>query len=214
ISRETLYGLAGNDAMIDPDNPPEWVIAQRPVGTIDWAWNNKNGGQSYTIFSLWVFINNKITNIYTKRFVGPAYHNPESVLNEIARHAKKTGTIFIGTDHGVGHFENIRFRLKVDPIRVFEIMYAGHYNRLEYNSAEDRYHVGRTESLDHVFAGIQNGRFAFPKLEQSQTFLDDILNVYRETDPTNRRVKYDHEGPDDFLHLMNYAYLVMRKMHQ
>jgi len=184
----------------------------RTIGTIDWAWNNKTAGQSYTIFAIWTIINHLISCIYAKRFIGPAYHDPQAVLDEIARHSRKTGIIVIGTDFGIGHKENIRLRPMVRPINVYEIMYAGHSSRLVYNPSEDNYHVGRTESLDRVFAGLHQGRFAVPKLEQSKPFLDDILNVFTEIDPTYRRVKYDHNGPDDFLHLMNYALLIFTKM--
>lgn len=212
ISAADLYSIAGDLDMIDPNKPPEWLIKTLSIGTMDWAWNSKTRGQSFTIFAIWVILNSKYTCIYAKRFIGPQYHDPQVVLDEIARHIRKTACAFIGTDFGIGHKENIRLRPMVQPTKVFEIMYAGHSSHLEYNQAENRYHVGRTESLDLVFAGLQQGRFAVPKLEQSKPFLDDILNVFTETDPTNRRVKYDHDGPDDFLHLMNYAKLIFHQM--
>ena len=213
ISTETLSAIAGDFDMIDPDNPPEWIIKTRSVGTIDWAWNSKTSGQSFTIFAIWVILNDKITCIYAKRFIGPAYHDPQTVLAEIARHTHKTSTVIIGTDFGIGHKENIRLRPLVLPTEVYEILYTGSSSFLDYNQIEKRYHVGRTESLDHVFAGLHRGLFAVPRLEQSKPFLDDILNVFTETDPTFRRVKYDHDGPDDFLHLMNYSRLIFAKMH-
>jgi len=213
ISTETLYSIAGDFDIINPENPPEWVIKTRSVGTLDWAWNSKTSGQSFTIFAIWVILNDKITCIYAKRFVGPAYHDPQTVLAEIARHTRKTSTVVIGTDFGIGHKENIRLRPLVLPTEVYEILYTGSSSFLDYNQTEKRYHVGRTESLDHIFAGLHRGLFAVPRLEQSKPFLDDILNVFTETDPTYRRVIYDHDGPDDFLHLMNYARLIFAKMH-
>jgi len=212
ISAETLYGLAGDFDMIDPNNPPNWIYNTISIATIDWAWNSKTGGHSFTIFAIWVILNSKYTCIYAKRFIGPQYHDPRAVLDEIARHTRKTTCAFVATDFGIGHKENIRLRQMVQPTKVYEILYAGHSSHLEYNAAENRYQVGRTESLDLVFAGLHNGRFAVPKLKQSKPFLDDILNVFTETDPTYRKVKYDHDGPDDFFHLMNYANLIFNQM--
>jgi len=76
----------------------------------------------------------------------------------------------------------------------------------KYNLSEDRYDVGRTESLDMTFSGLGRMWYMFPKKKQCTQYLQDILNVYVEFDPNTRKKKYDHAGtgPDDFLHLSNY----------
>jgi len=210
ITEEELYSLATPDiSMIDPMNPPDWVVMLRPIVTIDWAWNTNEGGQAYTIFAMWVRLYDRLLNIYSKRFIGKSYENPDNVLNEIVRDAIRCNAIIIASDFGVGHKENIRIRSMVkERMTVVEIMYtASLIDRLAYDHKARCYKIGRNVSLDKMFVKAKQKLYQMPRLEESKTYLEDVLNIFGELDETTGKMRYDHNqgDPDDFAHLMNYA---------
>lgn len=218
ITEEVLYANCESGReydWIDPQRPPAWLFSMPVVGSIDWAWSTKEGGQSYTIYALWIRFNGKIRCVYARRQVGRKYSDPEFSLAEMIQVFRRCNVQLIGTDYGIGHKENVRLRHRLGQShKVFEFMYAGSYGFPMYRPAERRYHIGRTESLDGVYSDLNRRRFIFPNIKQSKTYLDDIMNVYTEFDENSRRKKYEHAGtgPDDFLHLCNYARLTFMKM--
>lgn len=203
---------------IDPQNPPGWVHSRRVIGTIDWAYTIADGGQSYTIFALWVIDHGKIRCLYAKRQIGAQYANPDESIREMVEVFTRCNATLVGTDYGVGHKENGRLRKRLPRGRVFEFMYSGSsqtpQRRVDDNRPEGWYSIGRTETLDVTFSRIAAQQYLFPPWEKSKTFLRDVLNVYSEYDPNWKRRKYEHAGtgPDDFLHLMNYAQLVFARL--
>lgn len=218
ITEEILYAnCADSDdfGWIDPQRPPGWLLGIPVVASIDWAWSTKEGSQSYTIYALWINYAGRLRCVYAKRQTGRKYADPEFSLNEMVDVFIRCNVQLIGTDYGVGHKENVRLRSKLGKNHsVFEFMYAGSYGYPVYKSAERRYHIGRTESLDMVFSDLHRGKFLFPKVKEAKQYIDDILNVYTEFDENSRRKKYEHAGtgPDDFLHLCNYARLTFLKL--
>jgi len=189
------------------EEAPIFLQGRRLIIAIDWVFNDKNLGSSTTMATLWV-INHaeRLQCVWAKRFVGPQYHDPESVLKEILSVAKQYRVNLICTDYGMGHKENIRLRkyLKGTETQVFEIQYAGALPYLNYNAGESLFRINRTRSLSITLDAVKEKKFMFPPWELSQPFLKDLLNVYQER-TENDNLKYLHSGPDDFLHCMNYA---------
>lgn len=218
ITQEVLYTNCEESTdfdWIDPQRPPGWLFSVPRVASIDWAWSTKEGGQSYTIYALWTRWQGRIRCLYAKRQVGRKYADPEFSLNEMAGVFKRCNIQLIGTDYGIGHKENIRLRNMLgNEHSVFEFMYAGSYGYPVYHPTERRYHIGRTESLDDVYSDLNRGKFLFPRVNQAKQYIDDIMNVYTEFDENSRRKKYEHAGtgPDDFLHLCNYARLTFLRL--
>ena len=151
-----------------------------------------------------------------KRQIGAEFADPEFALNDMLRTFVNCNVSLVGTDFGIGHKENIRLRKQLDGTKtqVFEFLYAGNNHLPKWNPIERRYHVGKTESLDFIFSDLNRRRFMFPRMEISKQYLADILNVYSEYDPNTKRRKYEHSGtgPDDFLHLANYARMIFNRM--
>ena len=216
ISKEDLFKLCEDYDMIYPKDVDYPRTGYHTYATIDWAFNTKNGGVSYTIYAIWMLENNRMKLLYAKRQVGQYFSNPDSALKDMIEAFVRFNTILIMTDYGIGHKENIRLRsmLASERCMVKEIMYTGNDAVPSYNRDEDRYEVGRTESLDLTFSGFNRGRYMFRRQDQSEQYLNDILNVYTEFDPNMRKKKYDHAGigPDDFLHLCNYARVMFTLM--
>lgn len=218
ITEEQLYANCSDNVdhgWIDVQRPPAWLFGLEVIGTIDWAWSTKEGGQSYTIYALWIRFTERMRCIYVKRQVGRKYSDPDFSLDEMVQVFTTCNVTVIGTDYGIGHKENVRLRKRLGNNHlVVEYMYAGSYGFPMYKPEEKRYHVGRTESLDGVFSDLVRQRFLFPKAKEAEPYLSDIMNVYTEFDPNKRIKKYEHAGtgPDDFLHLCNYARLTFLRL--
>lgn len=213
ITTEEVRQCCGEYSMIDPHNPPDWVRSVNVAMTIDWAWSTKESGVSYTIIALWTLDGARLKCLYAKRFAGQRYEDPDKVLKEIVKIVGLTGCRLLGSDYGVGHKENRRLDNLIGEAKIAEFLYTGSSEQPLYNQREKRYHVGRTQSLDQTFTKIKRLEFLFPYWDEIEPYAQDILNVYTEVDPNMKRVKYEHAGtgPDDFLHLMNYAQMIGRK---
>ena len=213
VSIEDLYRMCADYDMIYPDKIDYQYQGLQTYGTIDWAFNTKNTGLSYTIYAIWSIHTSKIQLLFCKRQIGKYFSDPDLALDDMTKSFYAFNTAVVLTDYGVGHKENIRLRSKLVSrnIMVKEVMYTGNNEVPRYNLSEDRYEVGRTESLDMTFSGFSRMRYMFPRKEQCKQYLSDIMNVYVEFDPTTRKKKYDHAGtgPDDFLHLCNYVRVLL-----
>ncbi|MBT4359795.1 MAG: hypothetical protein HOD11_02375, partial [Candidatus Marinimicrobia bacterium] len=84
ISEEEVFACCDERDFIDPMNPGPNLLIRPLFAAIDWAWNLKEGGRAFTIMAIGIFNNNRIEILYVKRFSGLRYHNPDTVLNEIA----------------------------------------------------------------------------------------------------------------------------------
>ena len=206
ITEEEVYACCEDYEFLDFENPPAWIAGKDTFMSLDWAWSDVQGGQSYTIISVAMIEFDRIKILYAKRFVGPKYHDPQTVLNEIAQTVGKFSVKAVGTDYGVGHKENLRLRPMLAPVLVVEMMYTNQRSDAHYDWVSKTYSMNRTQSLDLVFSRLSKKRYKFPRREIIKPYAEDILNVYMEYDPNYKRVKYEHAGtgPDDFLHLLNY----------
>jgi len=189
-------------------------------GAMDWAWSDDENGMAYTIFAVGLYYANKIEIIYTKRFFGSKYHNPEVVVNEIIDICIRLNLKGIATDYGVGHKENKRFRdyLKNrgrSEIKVLEMYYVTSPKEYEWNSDAKYYNIGRTATLDLVFHRLRKKLYRFPRREEMESFADDIMNLKIKYDPSYKRIQYvpSGAGPDDFLHLLNYLAIALEIFH-
>ncbi|MBT7094432.1 MAG: hypothetical protein HN936_14385 [Bacteroidetes bacterium] len=218
ITADEIYANCADYSFLSFDRLGEHRQRGEIFGAIDWAWSDKEAGRAFTIFAAAQYIDGKIEIVYTKRFFGSTYHNPDVVLNEIADLALKLNLSGIATDHGVGHKENIRLREMLlrrrrSDIIVFEMFYVASKKEREWNHETQLWNIGRTVTLDLVFHRLKKGLYLFPRKEEIQTFAEDILNVQIKYDPTEKRLSYIHAGtgPDDFLHLLNYLSIVLER---
>jgi len=214
ITEEEVYACCEEYDLLDLENPPAWIGGSDTFMAIDWAWSDVQGGQSYTIISVGMIeFDGRIKILYVKRFVGPKYHDPDTVLHEMVLTAYRFSVKAIGTDYGVGHKENIRLRPMVAPIPVVEMLYSDQKKDAYYDWVSQTYSMNKSRSLDLVFSKLTKKGYKFPRREQIESFAADILNIYTEYDPNYKLVKYEHAGtgPDDFLHLLNYTAVLVEK---
>ena len=210
ISEAEIYANCSEEDFVDANNVPDHIKQNLTFGAIDWAWSNREGGQAYTIYAIGRLNVNRIEVLYVKRFFGPQYHNPETVLKEIAHVSNAFGVDGIATDYGVGHKENLRL-IGLVSARVFEMQYVSSDKECIWDKPSQSYRIGRTVTLDNVFNRLKKQLYKFPKISLMKTYADDIMNVFTEYDPNYKKIRYVHSetGPDDFLHLLNYLAIVI-----
>ena len=69
------------------------------------------------------------------------------------------------------------------------------------------YTLNRNQAMNDIFSLIKQQKIVFPRWEESQTFLEDILNIQTEYNEELGKSKYINVGPDDFLHATLFAIL-------
>ena len=212
ITEEEIYACCDDYDFIDPFKPPPHLDKQILFASIDWAWNTNESGQAFTILTITCLNSGRIEILFAKRFHGPRYHDPDIVLSEVAQICNKLNVKVVGTDFGIGHKENFRL-CEIVNARVFEMLYTGSGVESNWDPEAKCYKLGKTVVLDLVFNRLKKGLYKFPRQKIIQPFAADILNVYAEYDPNWKRLKYEHAGtgPDDFLHCLAYASLIIEQ---
>jgi hypothetical protein len=78
-----------------------------------------------------------------------------------------------------------------------------------------RWVVNRSASIGVLFGRVKKQLIAFPRAEESGTFLDEFACEVAVYDDINRSIKYTHPEtqPDDSLHATNYALLIAIRQH-
>jgi len=215
ITEAELHNCCTDEQMVDPATMPGWVTGQEMFMSLDWAWNSSTGGQSYTICAIAAREGNAIKVLYFKRFAGPQYSNPDTVLREIVQLVRKFGVRIIGTDFGIGHKENIRLRASLPNMVIREMLYGSETELVSYDDYNQRYNLSRTMNIDLIIFLLKQVRIKFPRLADSREFLSDILHVRVEQNCATRRHSYQPtgDGPDDFLHLLVYLRVIIKQFY-
>ena len=211
ISESEIFEWCSDYEFLDPNNLPENLKSTIQIMGIDWAWSNPGGEHAHTIITIATKYQEKIKILYAQRFDGPRYHDPETVLNEIARLAHSFSVQIIATDQGVGYKENFRLRKMVRP-KVCEIMYTSSTQPLQWDPKCNYYKLGKTPSVSYTIESIRSGAFEFPNISTIKPFADDITNIFSEMDSVSKTLTYDHIGNDDFFHTLNYIQQTYNKL--
>jgi hypothetical protein len=209
---EILACCDENTAFINPENPSPALMSRPMFMALDWAWNTKEGGQSFTAMVIGSLNGAKIEILFVKRFQGPKYAKAEAVLSEIANIANRLNIKFIGSDYGIGHKENTRLSDMVKA-KVFEFQYVNTNQEYYWDAVGKCYKVGRTSTLNLVYTRFKKGLYKLPRKQDIAPYASDLLNVITEYDPNYKRVRYVHTGggPDDLLHLCNYLSIIIQR---
>jgi len=194
------------------DKPNKYWSQHLLVGAIDWALEGiEDDAESYTVFSIFGMVNNRMRPVYVKVYSGSEAGDPEYILEDIAGTANRFGSLkIIGCDYGAGHMENLRLAQMVNA-RLVEFFYTGNTEYPEWNQKRGRFYVNRSHSLEQIFILLRKGLFEFPPFVESKPYLQHIANEYQEATYRGRTEiqRYDHIGPDDFLHVLNYGKMTM-----
>jgi len=211
ISESEIYSWCTKENFLDPNNLPNGLKGTIQIMGVDWAWSNPGGKHAHTLITIATKTQDKIKIIFAKRFDGPRYNDPETVLAEIAKLSQSFAVKIIATDYEIGHKENYRLKKMVNS-KVVEIMYTSSTKPFKWDPECGYYKLGRTPSMSNTFELIRSGKFEFPNIQTLKPFASDILNIFSEMDSVSRIRIYDHIGPDDFFHTLNYIVQVYKKL--
>ncbi len=209
ITRMELEGFCSDKEMQDPQQVPESIRLRPVIAAVDWSVDMTDGNSSHTVISISIVLPNHIETLYMKRFTGPEYegmNGPERVQSEILALVSSFNVDCVISDHGVGNKENLRLRGRIGN-KLVEIQYVNSSKPVHWDRSILRFIAPKTESIDRFYNQLRVGRFKFPKVEISLTYLEDLMNVYIRYDEHKRVRYYDRsgKGPDDFVQVLNFT---------
>lgn len=122
---------------------------------------------------------------------------------------------FVACDYGAG-FHNNQILSTEYGLPVTQLFYVTQGQFLNFTERMDipLWKVDRNTALDTVFDNIKKGRIKFLDPEYSKSYTTHLLNVYEELVEHSAglvRRKFDRvpDQPDDFLHALTFATLVL-----
>jgi hypothetical protein len=180
---------------------------------LDWAMQATNDETaSYTIFGVFALVNGQLKLIFAHKFVGAGANDPDHVLKRVRGWMHQFDIKRLGADYGVGYKEDLRLLEEFGIRRVAIFQYKG--SMAKSNSTYDRsslkWIVPKTRTLDQLCNDIHQVKFVLPRYENVRTFTDDWLRLSIEEKPDGRYHSYTRIGPDDFVHVANYANMAKR----
>ena len=180
---------------------------------LDWAMQaTGDDTASYTIIGVFALVNDRLKLIYAHRFVGLGSNDPDVVMKKIEWVLETFDVRRLGVDYGVGYKEDLRLISKYGLERVACFQYKSSVGKATstFDAGALKWIVPKTRTLDQLCADIKNARFVLPEYVDGKTFTDDWLNLSLDFDPRTRAIRYEKLGPEDFVHVANYANLAKR----
>jgi len=113
-------------------------------------------------------------------------------------------------DAGEGALPNSMLRESLGTHRVMAVQYGAFAKALSWNGS-DRYHIDRTTMIDNYMMYLKREAAVYPPYEQTQTPIQDILNVYEEVTTSGKKVwRHSPQLPDDCLHAQLFGWLALK----
>jgi len=217
ITEEEVRGCCNPElSFVDPANVGSWYGAKTWAG-IDWG----TGAQSYSGISIWGYApNGAFTLLFAKKYEG-IESDEAYMLKDMIQLCAKFNVTRVGADWGFGFYTNDQLKKRLGADKIFLYQHAGKQNaKVNWDKAGLKYVTHRSRVLQDFFTLVKRGRVSqgiqFPRWEESEAFLEDVLCVYSEYSETRREIIFDHPRgvPDDFLHTGVYALLVSQHEHR
>ena len=193
-----------------------YVFSGVDWGGSDWepAYRSK---LSYTVHSIWgMRLDGSMNLLYAHRYAGMNYRE---VAGNIVTHHNKFKCFAMGTDNGGGAYYNAYMRDcgRIPTDKLIHFQYTDTKLMLERipHPESNLMSLHRSDSISAVIADIKDGKFSWPRWDDSSSFVLDCLNVRRNITeaPSGRTImRYIKHGAraDDFLMSTNYATMMKR----
>ena len=201
-----------------PDGSVKTTISATYAG-IDWS-----GGGSEVKGHEGLFKSRTVLHIWGQRPDGrlqtmyyKIFPNGHAVgwLDEIAELCNAWGVRMIIGDAGEGALANAMLREKLGAHRVIAVRYMNASKPMDWNPQSMAYHCDRTTLIDNFARFLLHKQAVYPKLPQSKSAFEDILNVYEEVTAAGRKVwKHSPIAPDDCLHASLFGWLAWKIVSQ
>lgn len=181
--------------------PTGYIVTERN-GCVSFQ-GNTGEHDSYTLFTLSTYWNDRWTVFYAKRFVGPE-SEPEPMLALVESLIARFHVKLAGTDFGGGWIQNDKLVRRFGPTRIAKYQYSGNKGKIcQWDPKEYRWKGNRTAMLSTVFNTIKRESLWFPCWSEFENpFARDMLSVFAEYNEKLRMTQYDHRlgTSDDTLH--------------
>jgi len=148
---------------------------------------------------------NEYRVVYMKKFLGKEA-DYGFIHDEVPRLMEKWNCVHLAADYGMGEGSNSEIRKRIGFQKVIAYQHvASQKEKMRWNAKMPAYTLNRNTVMTDIFIKIKSGHLKFPKWDDSQPFLQDILNIQCDYNEQIGRMKYVNIGPDDFFHATLYA---------
>ena len=221
ITERSIRAICGEYALPKSDSEIEAVAQANQAyvcyAGLDWAMSFKKAGKmddtaSYTIFSVWAQVGDKLKLIFAHRFRGAGSNDGFFVANKVAKWMRMFRIRRLGADYGVGYHFDLELQriFGEERVAIFHYKDGAQSPTCTYSENEKKWMIPRTRMLDQLCDDIQRGKLMLPKYEDAQEFTNDWLRLTIELTRTTRALRYGHTGTDDFVHCASYAVMAKR----
>jgi hypothetical protein len=174
---------------------------------------------SYTVVSIGYFWRDSLVIIYQRRYKG-AEADPAYVFDDVVKTAKRFGVICIGLDRGHGWRINGEVFRAFDNtnVQVMQFQYVGDSKETaKWDPLSYTFVLHRTFQMSELINDIKHQRVVFPAWEHTKDIMIDAEHLYadyRRSSQGKDELYYDHTGPDDAFHSVNYVRMAGLVHHQ
>jgi len=176
-------------------------------GGIDWGQGSTN---SYTVFFVGGYLNNKFTIFFCHRFVG-AESEPRTQLKKICRIIETFNLARVCVDHGGGFWPNGELLRRYGSNRIVRVQYLTPNVFMRWDEALGRYIIHRSEVMSAMFNAIKRGSVVrFPAWKYFKSpFAADMLSIFSEYSEKMHMTQYKKSAnnTDDSFHAFLYCFL-------
>ena len=174
-----------------------------------------NSEKSFTTISI-VRMENGIPRIlYAKKYMGKQAEY-SFIHDDIPELFKKWNCTHIASDYGMGEASNSEFRKRLGVEKVISFQHLPNQKELvRWNAKLPAYTLNRTQVMANFFSDFEKGNIILPKWDDNtDTFMQDILNIQIDYNEDTNVMRYINTGPDDFYHATLFAALAGDLYHE
>lgn len=175
-------------------------------------WGSGGEGNAYTVLTAGGYCrdDHSYQIVFAKRFEG-ALADPLETMREVFRLISRFRPVRIGSDYGMGLYQNKLLTAKFGPKRVAVFMYAPRYKtKVAFEPKLGRFMVYRSPILSDYFTAIKQLKVRFPAWEVFRDpFAKDFTSITSEYSATQRLEVFNktRTATDDTTHSSLYSLL-------
>lgn len=170
--------------------------------------------KSRTVLHIWGHTTDgRLKTLYYKIF--PNGH-ATGWIDEIVEICNSYSVKFLIGDAGEGNMAMALLSDKLGAHRVQKVRYSGSSSKPIYWNPDNRsYIAARTTIMDSYALYLKQKRAIFPRIQEMQPAINDILNIYEEvTNSGNKVWRHAPTQPDDCFHAQLFGWLAWKLFRQ
>jgi hypothetical protein len=158
----------------------------------------------------------RIELIHFRRYEAMNY---AEIIDDIVQNHKRMNGYAMASDFGVGYYYNSKLRDYLPASRHLVFQYTGPRSRVISRPLQsemiNHYVINKTETISMLYEAIKNRRILCFNWEESNAFLNDYLQVYRNVHESDTGVSTftwasNPSKPNDSLQATNYIFILAK----